>query len=154
MKRWQFLLSYLLSRLIFLFVEMVGLLVFAYYIFGVQVHGSLLSFMLLAVLGSFTFAGIGLLTSARARTVEAAVGIINLITIPMWLLSGSFFSTTRFPEFMQPLVKALPLTALNDSLRAVMNDGASLLATWPQMAVLAAWALVSFVLALKIFRWQ
>ncbi len=79
---------------------------------------------------------------------------MNLVMLPMWLLSGSFFSASRFPEFLQPLIKVLPLTALNDTLRAVMNDGASLWANAAGVAILCGWGLVSFLLALKIFRWQ
>ena len=79
---------------------------------------------------------------------------MNLIMLPMWLLSGTFFSSERFPEMFQPFIKALPLTALNDLLRAVMNEGASLSSNWISIAVLLAWFVISFVVALKIFRWQ
>ncbi|MGH9938301.1 MAG: ABC transporter permease [Blastocatellia bacterium] len=154
MKRWHFLLSFMLSRLVFLVLEVAAILAFAYFVFNVKIHGSLLSFMLISLIGSLAFAGIGLLVAARPRTIEGVSGLMNLAMLPMWLLSGSFFSASRFPDFLQPLIKILPLTALNDTLRAVMNDGASLGASAAGVGILSAWGLVSFVVALKIFRWQ
>jgi MFS family permease len=100
------------------------------------------------------FAGLGLLVAARPQTIEGVSGLMNLVMLPMWLLSGTFFSSARFPEVLQPFVKALPLTALNDSLRAVMNEGTPLASNWAPVAVLLAWGLVSFALALRMFRWQ
>jgi len=154
MKRWHFLLSFMLSRLVFLVLEVAAILAFAYFVFNVKIHGSLLSFMLISLIGSLAFAGIGLLVAARPRTIEGVSGLMNLAMLPMWLLSGSFFSASRFPDFLQPIIKALPLTALNDTLRAVMNDGASLGSSAVGIGILSAWGLVSFVVALKIFRWQ
>ncbi|MGH9766191.1 MAG: ABC transporter permease [Blastocatellia bacterium] len=154
MKRWHFLLSFMLSRLAFLVLEVAAVLAFGYFVFNVKIHGSLLSFMLISLIGSLAFAGIGLLVASRPRTIEGVSGLMNLVMLPMWLLSGSFFSASRFPDFLQPLIKALPLTALNDALRAVMNEGASLGATAAGIGILSAWGLVSFVVALKIFRWQ
>ncbi|MBI1762535.1 MAG: ABC transporter permease [Acidobacteria bacterium] len=154
MRRWQYLLSFMLSRLLFLGPELIVLLGFAYLVFGVRMHGSWLTFGLLAVLGSLTSAGLGLLVAARTKTLEAAGGLMNLVILPMWILSGTFFSATRFPDFAQPFIKALPLTAMNDSLRAVMNEGAPLSATTLEIGILAAWAMVTFAIALRIFRWQ
>ncbi len=154
MHRWHFLLSFMLSRLIFLFLEVLVILSFAYVVFGVKVHGSILAVLLIAILGSLSFSGLGLLVAARPRTIEGVSGLMNLVMLPMWLLSGTFFSAARFPEFLQPIVRALPLTAVNDALRAVINDGATLAATSTQIVILLVWGVVSFVIALKIFRWQ
>ncbi len=154
MRRWHYLLSFILSRLLFLVLEMIAVLSFAYFIFGVKVHGSLLTFMLIATIGSMSFAGLGLLVASRTQTIEGASGWINVVMMPMWLLSGTFFSSARFPDVVQPLIKALPLTALNDSLRAVMNEGASLASNAVPVTVLIAWGLISFLVALRIFRWQ
>jgi ABC-type multidrug transport system permease subunit len=154
MKRWHFLMSFILSRLIFLAFEILAVLAFAYFVFGAKVQGSVLSFFLIAVIGSMTFAGMGLVIAARPQTIEGVSGLINAAMLPMWLLSGTFFSSSRFPDFAQPFIKLLPLTALNDSLRAVMNEGASLFSVWPAIAVMLVWGIVSFLLALKIFRWQ
>ena len=121
---------------------------------AVEVAGSLLTVLLLVLLGAFTFAGMGLLAASRARTVEGVSGINNIIMLPMFVLSGVFFSASRFPEAMQPLIQLLPLTALNDALRAVYNEGAALTTLPVEVTVLFAWTLGSFALALRLFRWQ
>ena len=144
----------LLSRLIFLVPEAGALLLFAALILGVPVRGSLLLLVGVALLGALAFSGLGLLTAARPRTIEGASGIMNLVMVPMWIFSGIFFSTDRFPAAMQPFVQALPLTALNNALRAVMLEGAGLTPLLPEMALLAAWGAISFVVALRVFRWQ
>jgi ABC-2 type transport system permease protein len=154
MRRSHYLLSFMLSRLVFLVLEVAAVVVFAWLVFGFTVRGSWLSVSLIALLGGFTFSGIGLLVAARPRTIEGVSGLMNFIMLPMWLLSGTFFSSERFPQVFQPFIKALPLTALNTLLRSVMNEGASLWSNWIQLGILIAWLFVSFVVALKIFRWQ
>jgi ABC-type multidrug transport system permease subunit len=154
MKHTHYLLSFILSRLVFLFLEVAAVVVFATVAFGFTVRGSWLILALVAVLGGFTFSGIGLLVAARPTTIEGVSGLMNFIMLPMWLLSGTFFSSERFPQVLQPFIKALPLTALNDVLRAVMNEGAGLSTNWIPIAILIAWCSASFVVALKIFRWQ
>jgi ABC-2 type transport system permease protein len=142
------------SRLLFLIPEVGGLLLFAYVILGVPLRGSVLLLTAVSLLGALAFSGLGLLTAARPRTIEGVSGIMNMVMVPMWIFSGIFFSTERFPAAMQPFVQALPLTALNDSLRAVMLEGAGLTALLPDLALLAVWGVTSFVLAVKFFRWQ
>ena len=154
MRRSHYLLSFMLSRLGFLLLEVAAVVVFAWLVFGFTVRGSWLSLSLIVLLGGFTFSGIGLLVAARPTTIEGVSGLMNFIMLPMWLLSGTFFSSERFPQVFQPFIKALPLTALNTLLRAVMNEGAPLWANWIHVAILLAWLLISFVVALKIFRWQ
>ena len=154
MRRSHFLLAFMLSRLLFLILEVVALVGFGRAVFGVKVHGSILALSAVLLLGAVTFAGMGVLVAARPRTIEAVSGWMNFVMLPMWLLSGSFFSYSRFPLFLQPLIRLLPLTALNDALRSIMNEGASLRACWSEACVLIAWGLVSFVVALRIFRWQ
>jgi ABC-2 type transport system permease protein len=154
MRRSHYLLSFMLSRLVFLLLEVAAVVAFAWLVFGFTVRGSWLSVSLITLLGGFTFSGIGLLVAARPTTIEGVSGLMNFIMLPMWLLSGTFFSSERFPQVFQPFIKALPLTALNTLLRAVMNEGSSLWASWMNISILLAWLLVSFVVALKIFRWQ
>jgi ABC-type multidrug transport system permease subunit len=154
MRRSHYLLSFVLSRLIFLSLEVAALVGFARLVFGVVVRGSLLDVAIGAVVGALAFSGLGLLVAARPRTVEGVSGLMNFVMLPMWLLSGTFFSAARFPQWFQPIIKALPLTALNDVMRAVMNDGLPLTSHWAQLAIVLAWGLVSFVVALRIFRWQ
>jgi ABC-type multidrug transport system permease subunit len=154
MRRSHYLLSFMLSRLIFLVLEVVAVIVFAWVAFGFTVRGSWLSVALVTMLGGFTFSGLGLLVAARPTTIEGVSGLMNFIMLPMWLLSGTFFSSERFPQVLQPFIQALPLTALNNVLRALMNEGASLSSNWTAIAILLAWCVVSFVVALKIFKWQ
>jgi ABC-type multidrug transport system permease subunit len=154
MRRSDFLLGLLLSRLLFMVPEVVVLLVFAWLVFGVVIQGSLLAIGVLILLGALTFAGLGLLIACRARTLEAVSGLMNLAMLPMWVMSGIFFSSERFPDAVQPFIKALPLTPLIDALRAVYLEGTPLQALWPQLAILSAWAVGSFVLALRWFRWN
>ena len=154
MRKSDFLLAQISSRFVFLILEVVLILAFGVAAFKVPIRGSLSSLGVATVLGALSFAGIGLLVVARARTLEAASGLMNLVMVPMWLLSGVFFSSERFPRASQPFIKALPLTALNDALRAVMLEGKALPAIGGQLAILAAWGVVSFVFALRIFRWQ
>ena len=144
----------LVSRLIFLIPEAGALLLFARFALGVPLRGSVLLLAGVSLLGALTFSGLGLLTAARPRTIEGVSGIMNLVMVPMWIFSGIFFSTERFPAGMQPFVQALPLTALNGALRSVMLEGTGLTPLLPELALLAAWGTVSFVLALKFFRWQ
>ena len=154
MRRSHYLLSFMLSRLVFLVLEVAAVVVFATVAFGFTVRGSWLSVVLITGLGGFTFSGIGLLVAARPTTIEGVSGLMNFIMLPMWLLSGTFFSSERFPQVLQPFIQALPLTALNNVLRALMNEGASLSSNWIPIAILLAWCVVSFVVALKIFKWQ
>lgn len=154
MRRSHYLLSFMLSRLVFLALEVAAVIIFAWIVFGVQVRGSFVSLIIILLLGALMFAGIGLLVAARAKTVEGVSGWMNLVMVPMWLASGTFFSSSRFPEAIQPVIQVLPLTALNDSLRAVMNEAAPLAGVLPDMGVMALWSVGSFLVALRIFRWQ
>jgi ABC-type multidrug transport system permease subunit len=154
MRKSQFLAAILLSRLIFLIPEMVIIMTFAWLAFSVVVKGSLLAMMILILIGSLSFAGIGLLVACRAKTMEAVSGLMNLVMLPMWVLSGIFFSSDRFPDAAQPFIKVIPLTPLINALRSVSQEGASLASQWPEVAILAAWGVGSFVLGLRWFRWN
>lgn len=153
MRRSQYLLSFIAARLVLLGPEVAVLVGFGALVFGVPVRGSLASLALVSVVGAMCFAGIGLLTACRAQTVEAVSGLMNLVQLPMWVLSGVFFSPANFPAAMQPFIEALPLTALNEALRGVMLDGASLAALATPLAICAAWGAISFAVALRLFRW-
>lgn len=104
-------------------------------------------------MGALAFAGIGLLVGSRARSTESVSGLMNLVMLPMWIFSGVFFSSERFPAALQPLVQALPLTQLLNALRAVILEGAGFSDVWLSLVVMGVWAVGTFVLALRIFRW-
>jgi ABC-type multidrug transport system permease subunit len=153
MRRGDFLLAIMTSRLLLMVIEIGLLLVFGVIFFHMRVLGSIFSIALLGALGSLTFGGVGLLTASRARKIESISGLINLVMMPMWIFSGVFFSYERFPAVIHPAIKLLPLTALNDALRASILEGTPLLQQWPRLLVLALWGGISFFLALKWFRW-
>ncbi|HEX3147129.1 MAG TPA: ABC transporter permease [Gemmataceae bacterium] len=154
MKRRDFLLSVLISRMLFTIPEVLVLLLFGYFVFDVKNQGSLGSLVFLIVFGAACFGGLGLLVASRAKTIETVSGLMNLVMLPMYIVSGVFFSSERFPDVVQPIIKLLPLTAMNDALRGVMLEGKSLDELGRELLVLAVWGLIPFAVALKIFRWR
>jgi ABC-2 type transport system permease protein len=154
MPRHYYLLSFLWWRLILLPFEVGIPIGFGVLLFGVPLRGSLLELAFLCLLGAFTFGSMGLLIASRAQTIEGASGIMNIVQLPMWIVSGVFFSADRFPTFVQPIIKALPLTAINDALRANMLQGAGLTQLVPQLTALGICLVVCFAAALKLFRWR
>jgi ABC-2 type transport system permease protein len=154
MSRAQFLWSFVVMRALFLLMELPVLLGFAWLVFRVGVAGSFALLLGVSLIGALAFAGIGLLVAARAQNTQTVTGLINLVMLPMFVGSGVFFSTSRFPDAVQPFLRVLPLTALNDGLRAVMIDGAGLTAVAGQLGLLAGIALVTFFAALRLFRWR
>jgi len=154
MRRSHYLLSHMLSRLLFLVLEVTALLGFARLVFGIPMNGSLLTLAGFCLLGAVTFSGLGLLVASRAKTVEGVSGLMNLVMVRMWIFSGVFFASENFPDAMQPFISLLPLTALNEALRGVMIDGSRVAGLLTQGAILLTWTLVSFAAALKMFRWR
>jgi ABC-2 type transport system permease protein len=154
MSRVHYLGSYVLWRMLILWFE-VGLPVgFGALAFGVPVRGRLVDLAIVCVLSSLSFSALGLLIACRARTIEAVSNLMNLVQVPMWILSGVFFSAQRFPDSVQPLIRILPLTAVIDALRAHMLQGAGLIELAPQLVTLGVWLVACFALALKLFRWR
>jgi ABC-type multidrug transport system permease subunit len=153
MRRSDFLLALTSSRLILMLIELVLLLGFGVLAFQMRVIGSWPSVILISAIGALCFGGLGLLTASRAQKIETISGLINLVMMPMWLFSGVFFSYERFPAIIQPLIKLLPLTALNDALRATILEGATLPAQGSRLLVLLLWGGLSYLLALRWFRW-
>ena len=154
MPRWQYLAAFLLSRLAMLVIEVVVFLTFARLAFGVPFRGRLLELAFICVLTSLVFSALGLLVASRAKTMEAVSGLMNLVMLPMWILSGVFFSASRFPAIIQPFVQALPLTAAINAMRANMLQGTPLTHLLAPLGILLAWFVLPFAVSLKIFRWR
>ena len=154
MPRWQYMASFILSRLVMLVIEVVVFVGFARLAFGVPIRGSFLDLGIICLITSLAFSSLGLLIASRAKTMEAASGLMNLVMLPMWILSGVFFSATRFPAVIQPFVRALPLTAAIDALRSNMLQGIGLNHLLMPVAILLAWLVVPFAVTMKIFRWR
>ncbi|HEY2900224.1 MAG TPA: ABC transporter permease [Polyangia bacterium] len=153
MRRWQLLFSQVTARLLVIPFEVGALIIFARLIFHVQMNGSWAALGTVVLAGALSFSGLAILVSSRAQNPETVTGLMNLVMLPMFMLSGIFFSSTRFPQALRPLVSLLPLTALNDALRAVMTDGASLAALGAPLLVLAGWGVVGWLAGLRVFRW-
>lgn len=153
MPRRDFLLAVLGARLTFLLPDLIVLMSVGVFMFGMPVRGSLPLVVLIDVIGALAFAGIGLLVASRARTTEAISGLMNLVMIPMWLFSGVFFASDRFPAEMQPFIQALPLTQLLNAMRSVILEGAGLVDVAWSLVILTVWTIVTFLLALRVFRW-
>jgi ABC-2 type transport system permease protein len=154
MARSEYLLSFLLARLTLLTVEVAALLGFGVWVFGMPLRGSAWQLVLLCLLSALSFSALGLLVASRAQTIEAASGLMNFVMLPMWIFSGVFFSAERFPSALQPFIQALPLTAVNNALRANILEGAAFPAIAWQVGIITAWLVVSFFTALKLFRWR
>jgi ABC-type polysaccharide/polyol phosphate export permease len=153
MRRSDFLLALASSRLVLMLIELALLLGFGVLAFQMRVMGSWVSVILTSAIGALCFGGVGLLTASRAQKIETVSGLINVVMMPMWIFSGVFFSYERFPAIIHPLIKVLPLTALNDALRATILEGATLAAQGTRLLVLLLWGTVSYLLALRWFRW-
>ena len=154
MRRGDFLLALISSRLVLMIIEIGLLLTLGVLVFHMKVLGSIFTIVLLGSAGAMCFGGVGLLTASRAQKIESVSGLMNLVMMPMWIFSGVFFSYERFPAVIQPLIKVLPLTALNDALRGSILEGTSLIHQWPRLLVMGLWGGISFALALKWFRWS
>jgi len=154
MSRVEYLASFIISRFALLVVEVLLLVGFAALVFDVPLRGSLVELAAICVLSALSFCALGLLCAARPRTIEGANGVMNLAMVPMWILSGVFFSAENFPRVIQPFIQALPLTAVNDALRANMLRGAGFDVVGPELAIMLAWGAGCFVLALRLFRWR
>ncbi len=153
MRRLDFILALFVARMVFLVPEMLSLLVVGYF-FGVPIYGNVFLLILVMILGAVVFSSMGLLVGCRTEKVETASGLINVIMLPMYLLSGVFFKSDRFPDVIQPFIQVLPLTQVNDALREVMLEGSSLGDIAWRLGILLAWTGVCLPLALKWFRWR
>lgn len=154
LSRTEFIASYIISRLVFLAAEVVFLVAFGALVFDVEIRGGVGALFVTALLGVVSFTGLAVLCASRTGSVEVVSGFINALTLPMWLLSGTFFSYERFPEAFHPIIQALPLTALNDALRAITNDAASLVDVLPQLGILLGWGALAFLVGVRLFQWR
>jgi ABC-type multidrug transport system permease subunit len=153
MRKSEFVAAVMTSRVVFMLIELVLLLLFGYFVFDVVVRGSVAAAVLVGLLGSLTFGALGVLVASRAQKLETVSGLMNLVMLPMFVFSGIFFSSERFPDLMQPFIQALPLTMLNDALRAIIIEGRPLASQASEIGGLALWGVLSFVLGVKWFRW-
>jgi ABC-2 type transport system permease protein len=154
LRRLDFMAAIMCVRVLAMFVEVAFLLLFARLALGVPILGSWAAIFVVGALGAFGFGGLGVLLASRATRIESVMGLMNVVSLPMTIGCGVFFSIERFPEAAQPLLRALPLALLNDSLRAVVTEGASLASQAVPLAALAIWGGVCLAAGIRIFRWS
>jgi ABC-type multidrug transport system permease subunit len=154
MRRRDLMFSFALARMVIIPLELIFILLFARLAFDVQVAGSYLALSLVAVFGSAAFAALAIAVSSRAQNTETVSGLMNLVMLPMFVTSGVFFASTNFPVVIQPVIRALPLTAMCDGLRAVMIDGGGVSTTVPYLGILVLWMIPAFFFGLRFFRWR
>ncbi len=153
MRRSEFLCGYLLGRFVLVVPEAAAIILFGVLLWGVPLRGSLAAVALLVVVGGMAFSGLGCLLATRPRTIEGIAGVMNAAQLPMWLLGGAFFSNERLEGIVRWAAEVMPLTHLNRALRDVMLEPGGLRdVMWPLVG-LSAFAVVCFLLALRLFRW-
>jgi len=149
-----FLISHGLNRMILSAAEMLLLYIFAYFYFDIRIQGSLLALALVFLSGYCAFAGIAILISSRVQNTQSGNGMINIVTMPMFILSGIFFSYHNFPDWLIPYVEVLPLTMLTNSLRGIITEGIGLAQVIQPSLGLFGIGAVCFALGLKLYLWH
>jgi len=153
MPRWEYIASHIVARIILCFIEAIIIFSFAYYYFNITIEGSVIAFIILFLSGIVAFSGIAVLIASRTAKTQVGNGLINLIVMPMMLLSGIYFSYHNFPDKVIPLIQALPLTMLADGVRAIFNESAGIMQIWKYVIILNGLGLITFAFGLKIFKW-
>lgn len=153
MNKLYFFLSYFVARLAINSIEFLLLFAFSYFLFGVKLFGSVWAVIILIIIGNYAFSGIATLLASRANNTQVGNGLINMVTLPMMILSGVFFSYHSFPEFLIPFIQNLPLTILVDSMRSVFVEGAGIADVFLPSIKLLFCGIVFQMLGLKFFKW-
>jgi len=146
-----------LSRVLFQMITAVVIILAGYYFFGFTlVNGfrTLLEMLLLSFIGLVIFMGFGFIVSGIAKSESTIPPFANLITMPQFLLGGTFFSIDAFPKWLQPISRAMPLTHLNNAMRAIAFEGQSLWDIKMELGILIAWGIVVYIAAIKVFKWE
>jgi ABC-2 type transport system permease protein len=148
-----FLSAQVLSRLVIGLVQ-VAILFGVGIWFGLQMFGDYASLLVIVLIGSAIFLAVGFAIAGWAKNEDQAAPVANLVSLPMMFLSGVFFPREAMPDFLAGITQFMPLTYVIEALRAIVNDGAGLLSLGPQMLGMGVWAVITFVLAVRLFRWE
>lgn len=146
-----------LSRVTFQLITAVVILLVGYYFFHFTlVHGwiTFMELLVLSFIGLVVFMSFGFIVSGIAKSESVIPPLANLVTLPQFLLAGTFFPIDNFPSWLRPFCKLLPLTHLNDAMRDVAFEGAHLADCGKQLVILAVWAVIGYTLAVKVFKWE
>jgi ABC-2 type transport system permease protein len=156
-RRLYIILGEALSRVLFQLITAVIIIGIGYFAFNFTlVHGwiTFVSIMVLSFIALILFMGFGFIVSGVAKNESSIPPFANLITLPQFLLAGTFFSIDNFPTWMQPFCRLLPLTHFNNAMRNISFEGASLISVWPDISFLLIWIVVVYAIAFKIFKWE
>lgn len=153
MKFSDYILSHIIGRYLIAVVETITILSAGFVLFDFHIYGSKFDFFLLILLGTGAFTAIGILAGSKTKNTSAYNGMVNLLSLPMMLLAGVWFSKTYFPSWLADIAQYLPLTALVDALRSIALEGATLGSVSFEILVLLGYGIASAVTAGKIFRW-
>lgn len=149
----EYVISHLAGRGFVLVAEFAAVMLAGFLLFRFQVHGNYLSYIAFAILGSAAFTAIAILCASRTNSIPMVSGITNLISLPMMMLSGVFFSKNNFPDWLRTFSEFLPLTALNDGFRKIALEGQGLSNLGFESAVLGVYLLIASISAVKLFKW-
>jgi ABC-2 type transport system permease protein len=153
MKRSEFLISIFLARLSITIIEALLLLIFAFAYFHISIQGSLPALMMVFLAGNIAFSGIAILISSRTANSRIGTGLINVITMPMTVLSGIFFSYHNFPDFAVPIIQKFPLTMMADSIRSIFIEGAGFAQVSLNALILSIIGIICFSIGLRTYKW-
>jgi ABC-2 type transport system permease protein len=156
-KRYSIVIGEAMARITFALIGALFIILIGYFAFGFTlVHGAVtvINMLILSFIGVVVFMGFGFTVSGIAKNESTVPPIANMITLPQFLLSGTFFSINVFPAWLQPISRALPLTYLNDALRKVAFEGASLVDVSHQILIMCIWGVVIYTVAVKTFKWE
>jgi ABC-type multidrug transport system permease subunit len=153
MRKTDFMTSYWASRLILTLFDTVVLLTFAYYFFEVTIQGSISALILMFLAGNIAFFGLAILISSRTANTQVGNGLISLITTPMMVVSGIFFSYQNFPPWAVKVIQVLPLTKFTDEVRGIINEGAGIIDVLDGVAVLGIFGIITFFVGLRVYKW-
>jgi ABC-2 type transport system permease protein len=156
-QRYSIVIGEAIARISFSLIGALFIILIGHFAFGFTlIHGAVtvINMLLLSILGVIVFMGFGFVVSGIAKNESSVPPIANIITLPQFLLSGTFFSINVFPTWLQPISRALPLTYLNDALRKVAFEGAGLFDVTHQIFILLIWGVVIYALAVKLFKWE
>lgn len=150
----SFIAAQITARLLLNGAQAIIVLLIGSLIFGTQVNGSWILLLMFVILGTLTFMSIGFIIAALAKTPESAGPIAGFVSFPLLFLGGVFFPIKNMPDWLQPVVKLLPISHLSSALRQIMNVGASLADVWREAALLGGWMLAAFIIASLTFKWE
>ncbi len=153
-KVWQYFLSNVLSQILIGIIAIAILFAFAVTVFDLKMAGNFFGFTAFVLLGIFTIYGIGLAVGGWAKNERQAAPLANLVVFPMMFLSGTFFPRFLMPDWIQHISGYLPLTPVIDGIRLIVTEGKGLLEIGPQIGLVAIWAVVIYIIAFRVFRWE